>query len=114
MLLLSAPHHIDRALLGPRRAQVAVGAQLLPQPGLQLYGMQRPERRKARGRFSPPPLPRTPLDRRRTRRPPPCPRRPRLWQTPPFPTLKEECLWTPDMPGSRKLVMWKLTWHYVR
>src|SRR6266404_3444490 len=46
--------------------------------------MQRPERRKPRRRFSPPPLPRAPLDRHRTRRPPPRPRRPRLRQAPSF------------------------------
>src|SRR2546426_12042128 len=87
MLLLFAPDHADGAVPGPRRAAGAVGAQFLPQPGLQLYGMQRPERGKGRRRFSPPPLPRAPLDRHRTRRPPPRPRRPRLRQAPPPPSL---------------------------
>ncbi len=47
-----------------------------------LYRMQFAERRKGRRRFSPPALPRGPLERRRTRRPPPRPGRPRLRQAP--------------------------------
>src|SRR6267378_5226779 len=84
MLLLFAPHPAVGPVPGPRRAASALGAKFLPQPGLQLYGMQHPERGNRRRRFSPPPLPRAPPDRRRTRRPPPRPRRPRLRQAPPF------------------------------
>src|SRR6266850_1138847 len=83
LLLLFAPHHADGAVPGPRRAAGALWAQRLPQPGLQLHGVRLAERGKAGGRFSPPPLPRPALDCRRTRRPPPRPRRPRLRQAPP-------------------------------
>src|SRR5712692_10698655 len=86
MLLLYAPDPAGGAVPGPRRAAGAVGVQFLPQPGLELHRMQLAERRKAGGRFSPPPLPRAPLDRHRTRRPPARPRRPRLGQTPPSPS----------------------------
>src|SRR6266481_1001021 len=89
MLLLFAADHTDVPVLGPRRATGALGTQFLPQPGLELHGMQRPERGKAGRRFSPPPLPRAPLDRHRTRRPPPRPRRPRLRQAPPSFALTE-------------------------
>src|SRR5260370_2463208 len=84
MLLLHAPDHPGSAVPRPRRAAGSLGPQFVPQPGLELHGMQRAERRKSRRRFSPPPLPRTPPDRHRTRRPPPRPRRPRLRQAPPF------------------------------
>jgi hypothetical protein len=57
-----------------------VRARLRPQSGFQLDGMQLPGSRKARWPFSTPPLPRTPPNRRRTRRPPPRPRRPCLRQ----------------------------------
>src|SRR6266851_4302401 len=80
MLLLYAPDLDGGAVPGPRRAAGAVGVQFLPQPGFELHRMQFAERRKAGGRFSPPPLPRGPLERRRTRRPSPRPRRPRLRQ----------------------------------
>src|SRR5882762_10133908 len=86
MLLLFAPHHAGGVLPGPRGAAGAVGPQFLPQPRLQLRGMQLAERRKAGRRFSPPPLSRPPLDCRRTRRPPPRPRRPRRRQAPPSST----------------------------
>src|SRR5260370_3872707 len=56
--------------------------------------MQRPERRKGRRRFSPPPLPRAPLDRHRTGRPPPRPRRPRRRQAPPFAVVAGS-VWAP-------------------
>jgi hypothetical protein len=61
----------------------AVGMQFLPQPGLELHRMQLAERREAGGRFSPAALPRGPLERQRTRRPPPCSRRPGHRQTTP-------------------------------
>src|SRR5713226_1689539 len=86
MFLLLAPHPALGPVPGPRRAASAVGAQFLSQPGLQLHGMQHPERGNRRRRFSPPPLPRAPPDRLRTRRPPPRTRRPRLRQAPPFPS----------------------------
>ncbi len=62
--------------------RVEMGCNSLPQPGFELHRMQLAERRKAGRRFSPPPLPRGPLERQRTRRPPARPRRPRLRQAP--------------------------------
>jgi len=41
MLLLFAPDHASGAVPGPRRATGALGTQFLPQPGLELHGMQR-------------------------------------------------------------------------
>src|ERR1700738_1589091 len=84
MLLLFAPHSEDSAVPGPRRAAGAVGPQFLPQSGIELYGMQLAERGRAGRGFSPPPLPRAPLERDRTGQPPPRPRRPRVRQAPPF------------------------------
>src|SRR5216684_8118057 len=84
MLLLFAPDPAGGAVPGPRRAAGAVGVQFLPQPGLELHRMQLAERRKGCRRLSPPALPRGPLERQRTRRPPPRPRRPRLRQALPF------------------------------
>src|SRR6266404_3489500 len=89
MLLLFAPDHANGAVPRPCRAAGALGPQFLPQPGLELHGMQRAERRKAGRRFSPPPLPRAPPDRRRARSPPPRPRRPRLRQAPPSPGFRQ-------------------------
>ncbi len=87
MFLLFAPDLDGGAVPGPRRAAGGDGVQFLPQPGLELHRMQLAERRKAGRRFSPPPLPRGPLERPRTRRPPPRARRPRLRQAPPFAQL---------------------------
>src|SRR5258708_31646058 len=69
-----ATHFPIMRLERSRSAASAVGAQFLPQPGLQLHGMQHATRGNRRRRFSPPPLPRAPPDRLRTRRPPPRPR----------------------------------------
>src|SRR5207249_2994017 len=52
--------------------------QFLSQPRLLLFAVQLAEKRSPRRRFPPQPLPRAPPDRRRTYRPPPRPRRPRL------------------------------------
>ena len=65
----------------------------------ELHGMQRAERGKGRRRFSPPALSRAPLDRHRTRRPPPRPRRPCLRQTPPFPS---SAVGAPEVSPARK------------
>src|SRR6266403_679813 len=56
--------------------------QFLSQPRLLLFAVQLAEKGSPRRRFPPLALPRAPLDCRRTHRPPPHPRRPRLRQAP--------------------------------
>src|SRR6266404_4379616 len=83
LFLLSAPHRRPRPVPRPRRAPRPGRAQLLSQPGFLLPRMQFAQRRAPRRQFSPLALPRAPHHLRRTQRPSPRPRRPRLRQAPP-------------------------------
>jgi hypothetical protein len=80
---LFAPDHPPQDVPRPRCAASGVRPQFLSQPGVLLFGMQLAKRGAICRRASARALPRAPLERRRTHRPPPRPRRPRRRQTHP-------------------------------
>src|SRR6266436_7367963 len=83
LFLLPASAYARDSLSRSRCAARVLRQQFLSQPRLLLFAVQLAEKGSLRRRFPPQPLPRAPPDRRRTHRPPPRPRRPRLRQAPP-------------------------------